>query len=90
MGMLLYFIEIYYDTWNSHTDTWNLHVDIYNMFCAILTHYLTQILFIFLVNSILYDHLIADETIIWFFSYIKDAYVFILEKLILFCFWATF
>ena len=35
-----------------------------NVICAILTHKLTQILFIFYVNSVLYDHLIADETLI--------------------------
>ena len=44
------------------------------MFCAILTNYLTQILFIFLVNSIRYDHLIADKTIILLFSYIKEIH----------------
>ena len=38
--------------------------DTYNMFCAIFTHYLTQVLFEFQVNSVLLDHLIADETII--------------------------
>ena len=56
------------------------------MFCAILTNYFTQILLIFLVNSILYDHFIADKTKILLSSYIKEIHDFILENLILFCF----
>ena len=34
--------------------------------------------------------MIEDETIIWLWFYVKEIYVFILENLILFCFWATF
>ena len=43
--------------------------------------YFTQNLFIFYVNSMWYDRLITDETIIWLCFYVKEIYVLYLKTL---------